>query len=242
VWAGGSPLSHRTILARCITAALAPCCRGVVAGPIERARRMPQGQMPYESVPAIPPRRACSGFNSAVDWRCRFASSASCCSWGRLVQVRRTRQARHAGHTTRGDSRLAARGKEVRNVLIAEARAELIREPSRRLAVGDARLGHTRGLGGHSILGTGVSRHLNTGPIGAAHAHISRLTERTPMGRMAHHAYSCLGCVLKHHVVSTTASALSVRPYTGRSAEGSRSEQEPLAQQVEPGTPKQGAR
>ena len=87
---------------------------------------------------------------------------------GRLAiwQGLRTRSERHGGQPTRGNGRLPSCGKQVRTIVIADERAELIREPEIRRAVGKARLGHTRGLSGHSILGTWVSRHRRS-PWGA---------------------------------------------------------------------------
>jgi hypothetical protein len=77
---------------------------------------------------------------------------------GRLPvgQAFRNLQERHDGQPTRGHRCLPTRGKQGRTVLIAEECAKLIMEPEIRMAVGEARLGHTRSLGGHSIHGTGV--------------------------------------------------------------------------------------
>ena len=88
VWARGTSASHAATRSRCIAAAVARCCKWVLASPRYLECRRSLTLTPCERVPSTPTRAAYIFWNSAVVWCCRAASSASCWARVRTVSIR----------------------------------------------------------------------------------------------------------------------------------------------------------
>src|SRR5713101_319244 len=90
VMARGRSSSHATMRSILIAAAVATCCKWVLAKPQYRVRRSPKARTPCERVPSMPARCAYCALPSALAYQIRASATASASARG-ADRARRTR-------------------------------------------------------------------------------------------------------------------------------------------------------